>query len=359
MTEIYANNATLATYSAYNDEHLSQLVKSTLSNSTNSDEFYKKLVELKNEQKKTLQFMEELYNHKQIIKEEILKSETNLKDLKSTSYPLERDDNYKFNINTISAYEQRPYKQIEQEIKNLSKQEAFFTKVESKPPIPQKTSTVTFQNTVSVARPNQYDTKVYESISDDLKKIEKIWDEFKFEDKNENKKSFDFNQKFEKRITKSNRQLTSSKRPSSVQVEWAPRVTIPEPFSMTIREQIKSDKKKKLSREMQDERDKRIEAELRECNKKFRAAPVPAHVMVPLYEKLKQEEEMRKFKLKKMSQEYMDKVSKPFNLTDYKKKESVARERRHSFSEGQSESFEFNAQPLPEFYFNDEELVEK
>ncbi|CAF1013326.1 unnamed protein product [Brachionus calyciflorus] len=349
MTDIYKNymeslefDPSKSTFSAYNDQHLTELVKYSLASTSNNDEFYKKLVELKNEQKKTLLYMEDLYNHKQMLKDNIQKSELNLKDIKSMTYPLPKDENYKFNLNTISAYENKPIGLIESEINN-------FKKVESKPPLP-KSSTVTFQNTVTVARENEgYETKTHESISNDLKRIERIWEDFKIDDElNLSKKSIDFNKKFEKRLKNDSKNI---KRPSSsIQVEWVPRVTIPEPFSMTIREQIKSEKKKKVAREMQDEREKRIEAELRECSKKFRAQPVPAHVMVPLYEKLKNEEELRKIKLKKMSQEYMEKVSKPFNLTETKKKE-VTKERRHSFSEGQTE---FNAQPLPEFYFNDE-----
>lgn len=84
--------------------------------------------------------------------------------------------------------------------------------------------------------------------------------------------------------------------------------------------------------------------------------------MAPLYERLKQEEELRKIKLKEMSKQYLDKVSKPFNLTDYKKKDKSppTRERRHSYSEGQQpDTYEFNAQPLPDFYFNDEDFTEK
>lgn len=182
--------------------------------------------------------MEELYNQKQILREEIQKSETNLNELKSSTYPMPKSENYKFNLNTISAYENRPIQLIEEDIKHLasnSKQEAL--KVESKPPIPQKVNTVSFQSNL-----DEKEYKSYESISDDLKRIEKIWQEFQIDDDTASRKSYDFNLKFEKRVKKANKHQL--RRPASVQVEWVPRVTIPQPFSMTIREQIKSEKRK-------------------------------------------------------------------------------------------------------------------
>jgi hypothetical protein len=349
------------TLSAYNDKYFSSLISDHLTDANNSEEFYNKLVELKNEQKKTLLYMQELYNQKQVLKGEIAKSEHSLMDLKaSTGYPIKNDENYKYNLSTISAYETRPYA-IES-----AKDEQVFTSNEksskhdltsSKPPIPQRSSTVTFQNVKSDA--------MYEDISDDLKRIEKIWNEFSLNDNNTNSnhdlKSIEFNQRFEKINTRKTdkKGVKKSSRPSSAQVEWVPKVTIPEPFSMSIREKVKADNKKiTLTRELQDEREKRIEAEIRECKRKFKATPIPAHVQLPLYEKKIAEEKLRKLRLKEASKEYLEKNSKPFNLTDAKK--TSLRERRHSFTEGESnktDRAEFAANPLPNFYFEDDEFV--
>ncbi len=76
-------------------------------------------------------------------------------------------------------------------------------------------------------------------------------------------------------------------------------------------------------------------------------------------------EELRKQKLKKASKDYLDRVSRPFNLTKSRSFEGGSlRERRHSYSEGQAaqqdgSAVDFVAQPLPEFYYADEELNEK
>jgi hypothetical protein len=335
------------------------MVKTQLTSASNSEEFYNKLIELKNEQKKTLLYMQDLYNQKQILKDGILKSEAALNDLKSTTYPL-NGETYKYDITTVSAYENRPINfDIVDSVESV---EINQNKVSKKPPIPHKlTSSVSFQNTTTTIN-----DKTEDDINEDLKKIEKIWNEFKMDESNlSDLKSLEFNNRFEKKRVRSAAATTSSLRRSksrnSFQYEWFPRVTIPEPFSMTIREQIKNEQKQqKLAREMQDEREKRIDAEIKECNRKFKANPVPAHVYLPLYEKHKMNEELRKEKLKKSSKDYMDKVSRPFNLT--KKKitgTDSLRERRHSYSEGTETQTEFVAQPLPEFYFADEELLER
>lgn len=330
-------------------------MRTHLENANNSDEFYAKLIELKNEQKKTLLFMQDLYNQKQTLKQEIEKSEHNLNDLKSATYPIRTED-YKYRLNTISAYETNPSNE------SYQKEMSQFDIVSKPPPAPSR-STVTFQNNLDIIDHSpKTSAKLIENLDDDLSRIERMWDDFKINDSDINMKSIEFNEKFVKKHKKpiNNTKKTSSRKQVQ-QVEWMPRLTVPEPFSMTIREQIKTDKKQeKLLKEMQEEREKRIEAELRETKRKFKANPVPAHVILPLYEKKLVDEELRKHKIKRMSKEYLEKVSKPFNLTDNKKISN--RQRRHSLSyedEENNRKAEFNAQPLPEFYNNEDIICEQ
>lgn len=326
--------------SAYNDKYFSSLISTQLSDASNSEEFYSKLVELKNEQKKTLLFMQELYNQKKILKDEIVKSEISLKDLSTNGYTPDikkTDENYNYTLNTVSAYETRPYTQ---------------TAFASKPP-PGPKSMVTFQ------QQQQQTSSGDMMINDDLKRIEKIWNDFSLND-NQSLKSVEFNKRFEK-VNKHQVVRKSLSRPSSAagslmqsSNEWIPKVTIPEPFSMSIREKVKSDQKKfNLARELQEERDKRIEAEIRECKNKFKANPIPAHVHMPLYEQQQESQKLRKQKLKQSSKKYLENNSRPFNLTETSK---TSRERRHSFTEGGGGS-EFSAKPLPDFYYEDDQLA--
>ena len=326
--------------------------------SKNSDEFYTKLVELKNEQKKHLAFMEELYNQKKQLKESIDNSEKNLNDIKSSTYPAAKaDDDYKYRLNTVSAYENRSVIFDEEELEKLKSIQNERLSTGKPPPAPIKQTTVTFSKETLEA--NKKSNKLLESIDEDLLKIEQMWNDFDINKSSMDMKSFDFNRKFVK--IKSPKVTTANRPQSATSVSWMPRVTIPEPFSMSIREQVKTDKKQqKLLREMQDEREKRIETEIRECKNKFKANPVPAHVYKPLYEKKKVDEEYRKQKLKAMSKEYSKKVSRPFNLTDTNKNSESKRQRRHSFSgEKIEKKVDFVAHPLPEFYYNEEELKEK
>lgn len=69
-----------------------------------------------------------------------------------------------------------------------------------------------------------------------------------------------------------------------VQQEWSNRVTIPQPFTMMIRESGKPKKKSKALIIAEQERLERELQEELECQKKFRALPVPAATYVPLYE---------------------------------------------------------------------------
>ena len=337
------------------------MVRNHLENANNTDEFYAKLVELKNEQKKQLLFMQELYEQKQTLKDEIEKSAQTLIDLKTNPYPIVKTEDYNYRLNTISAYENN----LGHESLNRNDEIPVHSSFDAKPPpAPTRSSTVTFHNNLDIIENStKSSAKLIESLDDDIIKIERMWDDFKINSSDINLKSIEFNEKFVKKYKKNTDKSVKSKS-KTPQVEWMPRVTVPEPFSMTIREKIKTDKKQeKILKEMQLEREKRIEAELIETKRKFKANPVPAHVVLPLYEKKLIDEELRKHKIKRLSKEYLEKVSKPFNLTDTATLKNKTKERPHSVCGNNTvemnKKSEFNANPLPEFYLNEEYINEK
>jgi hypothetical protein len=186
------------------------MVESQLSSAKDSEDFYKKLVELRNEQKQTLLFMEELYNQKQLLKEGLLKSEHSLKEL-TTHATLPSD--YKYSLNTISAYETRPFSAnlAPVEFENTTNESISLS---SKPPIPQKITTnkVTFQD--------EKEENLMNALDENLMQIEKIWNDFKLESASslsENSlKTFDFYRKFEKKMKK----IKKDYKKSNVQYEW-------------------------------------------------------------------------------------------------------------------------------------------
>ena len=69
--------------------------------------------------------------------------------------------------------------------------------------------------------------------------------------------------------------------------------------------------------QIEEEKRKKAEEELKECNKKFKATPIPTHVYQPLFEEKQKEEEIRKLRLQLQSKEYLESVPKPFNFVEF------------------------------------------
>jgi hypothetical protein len=278
----------------------------------NSDEFYDKLVQLKNEQKKTLLAMEDLYNQKCHQQQSISPA---IIDLNNES----RDYNQRQSV------------------------------VSSKPPPPPD---------------HRLTRQKLEGLTQELGQIEQMWQNFdlndydrtNFFDKVNEKMSKSLKSVYEDEFIKENQEIMNIKENN----EWRPRVTIPRPFSMTLRqEKKKADQKlEKESRLMKEKREREIEAELKETERQFKARPVPAHIVLPLYEQKMMEEEARKISLKEKGKEYLDKVVKPFHLTDNNSNTNNKNRRSVSFSEGEKNT-DFIAQPMPNFYHNEDIIKEK
>ena len=203
----------------------------------------------------------------------------------------------------------------------------------SKPPLPTSKTSL------------KIDEGTSDDIDNNLKKIEQMWDKFNLNDYNQNAKKYSELKVFEEKAYPK----------VTFEEDWAHKTTVPKPFSLTIREEQKAGKKSKRQIKLEEELREKQEAELKECNKQFKARPLPAHVTKPLFEEKKQEEELRKLRLRLESKEYLESVQKPFSITE--------RQRRHSFS-GQTEHEDnlinqFVANPLPEFYFDNEYLSER
>lgn len=327
-----------SSYSAYNDKSFAEYVQQNLQSASSNEEFYAKLLELKNEQRKTLEFMQELYNQKKHLKQEILKSELVLNDLANASID---NSSSNFNRNTVSAYED-PINLIsfksndDHKYERENDKEAKEIIYASKPPLPLKPS----------LKQSIDKDKLENELSDNLKKIEKIWENFNLEDYENISKIVG------EKLDRQKPPKIETKSSTSESKSWANRVTIVEPFNMTLREQVKSSYKEKVEREIEAERLAKLQAELDECNKKFKAQPIPAHVFLPLFEEKQREEELRKLRLKLASKEYHEKVSKPFNLTNDKKNNSYDKN-------DTNENTNFVANPLPDFYFSDDNHIEK
>ncbi|NXA31657.1 F161B protein, partial [Eudromia elegans] len=119
----------------------------------------------------------------------------------------------------------------------------------------------------------------------------------------------------------------SCARPKSASSPWIPSVTVPQPFRMTLRE---ARRKSQLIQshaflELDKLRDKRQSQDEAECQKQFRAQPVPAHVFLPLYQELMEQNEIRRQIATQKRKELLLSSQRPFSFLEKeeRKKEAI------------------------------------
>ncbi|XP_007437000.1 protein FAM161A [Python bivittatus] len=136
--------------------------------------------------------------------------------------------------------------------------------------------------------------------------------------------------------------------------KWFPKITVPEPFQMTIREAKRKQQNIKSKSLMQLENNllkKQLEEEA-ECQKKFRANPVPAYVFVPLYHEITQENEERRKSFRERRREFLLATQKPFQFIE---REAQKKElRKMQFSSPEKKAKMFKAKPVPKFVYSSE-----
>ncbi|NXK54400.1 F161B protein, partial [Chauna torquata] len=116
-------------------------------------------------------------------------------------------------------------------------------------------------------------------------------------------------------------------RPKSASSPWIPSITIPQPFKMTVREARKKSQlmKSYMFLELDKPRDKRQSQDEAECQKQFRAQPVPAHVFLPLYQEIMEQNEIRRQIATQKRKELLLSTQRPFSFLEKeeKKKEAI------------------------------------
>ena len=183
-----------------------------------------------------------------------------------------------------------------------------------------------------------------------LDKVDKLWEDFSISE---------YTQKRRHSFSASEGKKTKSKKPK----EWRHRITIPEPFTMSVREALKEKTRTKAQEELERRRLEKEKLEEEECAKKFKAQPVPSHVYLPLYEGIMEEKESRRKYVKEYCQQMLQSQVKPFNfeLREEEKKNQRAMSAPVKRSEKPIKS-NFKAKPVPKKIFNpkiDEKLQEE
>ncbi|TFK01423.1 protein FAM136A [Platysternon megacephalum] len=181
-----------------------------------------------------------------------------------------------------------------------------------------------------------------ESLTFAKEQIEKMWDGFSVE-------HYDYHTK---------RSLPNSptfKMMGKKQKEWSPKVTVPKPFQMTIREAKKKQQnvKSKSHIEMENNLLKKQLEEEAECQKKFRANPVPASVFLPLYhEIMERNEERRKF-VKERSKDILLASQRPFKfIKREEQRKEIRKMQLKDLSLPEKKTKLFQAKPVPKSVYS-------
>ncbi|XP_067561045.1 protein FAM161A isoform X2 [Pseudorca crassidens] len=130
--------------------------------------------------------------------------------------------------------------------------------------------------------------------------------------------------------------------------EWVPKITVPEPFQMMVREQKKKEEnmKSKSDIEMARKQLKKQEEES-ECKKKFRANPVPAFVFLPLYHDIVKQNEERRRSMKEKNKEALLASQKPFKFIAREEQKQIREKQLKDFFKSKKKTNQFKARPIP------------
>ncbi|NXK65661.1 F161A protein, partial [Sylvietta virens] len=167
--------------------------------------------------------------------------------------------------------------------------------------------------------------------------IEKMWDGFSLED-------------YISRAKHSSPGSPACRKVHKKQKVWSPRVTVPKPFQMTIREaqRKKQNVKSKSQIELENHLLKKQLEEEAECQKKFRANPVPAAVFLPLYHDIVQRNEERRRSVRERSKLKLLASQKPFKFIERERQRSESRKMQlKDVPPPENKPKVFRAKPVP------------
>ncbi|NXY23548.1 F161A protein, partial [Atrichornis clamosus] len=172
--------------------------------------------------------------------------------------------------------------------------------------------------------------------------IEKMWDGFSLEDY----------------ISRAKHSLPSSpicRKARKKQKVWSPKVTVPKPFQMTLREAQKKEQniKSKSQIELENHLLKKQLEEEAECQKKFRANPVPAAVFLPLYHDIVQRNEERRRSVRERSKLKLLASQRPFKFIERERQRSEIRKKQlRDLSPPENKIKVFRAKPVPKCVYS-------
>ncbi|XP_072363863.1 protein FAM161A isoform X2 [Scyliorhinus torazame] len=139
------------------------------------------------------------------------------------------------------------------------------------------------------------------------------------------------------------------------QKQWSPKITVPHPFLMTLREAEKKKRKIRSRSEIEIENHmlrKQLEEEA-ECQKKFRANPVPAHTYIPLLEEIIERNEERRSFVKMRNKDILLAMQKPFGFQEREeKKKEIRKMQIKDLDVPVKKPNKFKAKPVPRYLYD-------
>uniref|UniRef100_A0A8P4G8T9 Protein FAM161A n=1 Tax=Dicentrarchus labrax TaxID=13489 RepID=A0A8P4G8T9_DICLA len=133
------------------------------------------------------------------------------------------------------------------------------------------------------------------------------------------------------------------------QEHWKHRMTVPKPFQMMLREAERRKRgiKTRSEIELENAELRRQLEELTECQRKFRASPVPAHVHLPLFEELQERNEERQRRMRQREDQHLRTVQKPFHFLERERLKKEQKQLRPPQPSDQEKVKPFKAKPVP------------
>ena len=138
--------------------------------------------------------------------------------------------------------------------------------------------------------------------------------------------------------------------------EWTPKITVPKPFSMTVRESQSPKRKSRSMIQAEQERLEREALEEAELRKQFRATPLPASTYLPLYKLINAKNEQRREEVKMLSKQILKDSERPFSFTKRDSERRLMREeevrRSLELEKAKLKEASFRAKPIPKHLFD-------
>lgn len=358
------------------------------------EEFYSKLLELKNEQKKILQKCERIYleKHKGSNSQTFPVNGRSLEQTDSLDQVLRSktfvdEDGILTAVRTDTLTPVRSRSPVLEE-KEFKEEEEVLTQTFSKPPSGRHTLPSGSRSPLQRPKSAPLSREIAKSLDELRSSVEELRKSFEYSDdecipddtvsepyRKKDQAMARFEKMWQNFSVEDYAPRRSLERPSSATIirqenkkkddSWRHRLTIPKPFTMTLRDETKDKKKSKTMMEFEEKlNQKQIEDE-EEMKKKFKARPVPAHVYLPLYDEIQEKSEERRRHIRKASIELLKSQEKPFSFM--KREEDKKQHLTMNTDCTQPKKMEevkgtFKAKPVPKKIFDgtvDDKLMEE